>query len=191
MSAVKGSAPNIMHAKAWLTHSAQLLADFANDEDVQARADEMLDVRAVLLDVANRAPLPVENGAVVVMDESAIAAYHAAVQKIAHAQRWAEGADLAYELVEDGTALRIVNRRREQVAAMELSLYRSLAHLSTVAQNYDGPCHVSRDGECSFFWRHTNGDTDAPPYHGGIIYSASYAEKGTERLPVGTWSIHT
>jgi hypothetical protein len=186
MSAVKGSAPNIAHAKAWLEDAAAQLADFANDEDVEARASEMRDVRATLLDVANRAPLPVAHGAVVVMDESAITAYHEAVQMIARAQRWCEGTDLSFEVTQGDEGIRIVNRRREQVAQMELSLYRSLVHLSTVAQDYDGPCHVFRDSEGSFFWRHTNGE---PPYHGGIIFHASH--DAGERLPVGTWSIHT
>lgn len=184
MSTTTG-APNIAHAKAWLEQSATALKHHANYDSLTD--DEIRDHAATVADVAKRAPLPVANGAIVVMDASAIAAYHEAVQMIAHAQRWSEGTDLSWEVIsgDDGHAgVKIVNRRREQVAQMELSLYRSLAHLSTVAQDYDGPCHVHRDGEGAFFWRHTQSG-----YHGGIVYHANH-ENG-ERLPVGTWSIHT
>src|SRR3954470_7451600 len=99
MSTVKGSAPNIAHAKAWVEDARRQLLDFANDEEVAARAEEMRDVAATIADVANRAPFTVPNGAVVVMDASAIEAYHAAVQMIARAQRWSEGTDLTWEVI--------------------------------------------------------------------------------------------
>jgi hypothetical protein len=194
MSSTNTGAPDIAHAKAWLEDAAAKLRRWAREiEDASARenegehpVDRLRDLAATIADVAERAPLPVANGAILVMTGSALAAWSEAQQLITRASEWAQGADIPFELTQDDTGLRIVARRREQVAEMELSLHRGLAHLATVNQRHDGPVTVTRDSEGSFYWRHTQSG-----YHGGLIFHANYADTGRERLPVGTWSIHT
>lgn len=188
-------APNIQHAKAWLESTVSELHELAHTTGTSALGD----IAATVSDVAKRAPLPVEHGAVVVAQASAIEAYSEAMTLLLAAQVWAQDASdiiittdaKAQEFgvegdVIDEMALVETASRRERVITMELSLHRCLSHLMIVNQDHDGPVTVSRDGQGSFFWRHVQSG-----YHGGIIFHPDYAEKGTKRLPVGTWSIHT
>lgn len=130
-------------------------------------------------------------GAMVVMTEGAIQAHGEATKFLMDASLWAENVEILWSDAETNSeciaaAGRETEHRRRQVADMQASYWRCMAHLLTVPQHHDGQVVVSRDGEACFFWRYPKSG-----YHGGIVFHASYANKGTERLPVGTWSIHT
>lgn len=183
--------PDVRFAKAWLLDAAGKLSDFAHDEDVQARSQEMLDVRATVLDIANRCPLPSDTTNTVTIAHAAIEVYGEAQSLIQHAHAWAQGADITNEWIDahsSEAAVALVERRREQAREMELSLYRSLVQLMFVPQTHDGPLRIERDSRVSFYWKH-----ERSGYHGGLIYHASYEDStdGRVQLPVGTWSVHT
>lgn len=110
---------------------------------------------------------------------SARQAYEEARSLLMEANQWAEHCD-ADDTVETLTA------RRERFQKMELSLYSNLTHLLTSGTEHDGDLTITRDGHGCFFWAYKRSG-----YHGGLIFHADYAEHGSERLPVGYWSIHT
>ena len=70
------------------------------------------------------------------------------------------------------------------VREMEVSFYRCLLHLITLASQ-TGELKLSWDSENSLFFLEPSSG-----YHGGFIYHAKYAD-GEKRLPVGEWSLHT
>lgn len=110
---------------------------------------------------------------------SARQAYNEARILLMNANQWAETCD-ANDTEET------LNARREKYREMELSLHRNLVHLLTSGSEHDGDLRITRDGLGCFFWIYAKSG-----YHGGLIFHADYAEHGTERLPVGYWSIHT
>lgn len=80
----------------------------------------------------------------------------------------------------------ISHDRLTKVAEMERSFLANLTRLVTSWSAHDGAITLYTDiAPLSFYWTHERSE-----YHGGLIYHPSYAN-GNERLPVGTWSVHT
>lgn len=124
---------------------------------------------------------------VVHISEQARERYGDCLKAIEAARAWAQGADLDIEDSVGGweEAQDIVARRGEKVAEMERTFLANVARLFFTPAS-DGMLTIHTDvAPLSFFWRYESG------YHGGLIYHASHASEGTERLPVGTWSVHT
>lgn len=134
--------------------------------------------------------MPVEhaNNVVHVSPEARLR-YGDCLEAIKAAYTWAQGVDLVVGLASGeqspNEAQEIVRKREVQAAEMERSLLANVARLVFTPAS-DGLLTFHSDpAPLSFFWRYESG------YHGGLIYHASYASEGTERLPVGTWSVHT
>lgn len=109
---------------------------------------------------------------------------------ICEASAWVEGLKWMDEpMPEDATdTIKELEKRREQVREMELSFYRGVMGLMSVAASYGG-MKLSWDGPDSIFFQTPKG------FHGALIFHRLYEGDVTssERVatPVGTWSIHT
>lgn len=107
--------------------------------------------------------------------EGAQERYRECITAIFEAQNWVDQAADEQELIE----------RRAQLYSMERSFLSNAARLLFETNSHDGRLYITTDSApLSFFWRYESG------YHGGLIFHPIYVN-GTERLPVGTWSIHT
>jgi hypothetical protein len=121
-----------------------------------------------------------------VVTTDAINKYRECLELIEQAHRWAQGEDIPWEQVGDH-GQEIVRERRERVADMERSFYKSFMHLITVSQHHDGPLTINADAAPgSFFWHHKKSG-----YHGGLIFHRAWGNSGKDPMPYGTWSIHT
>lgn len=111
------------------------------------------------------------------IDDVARERYRDCINAIFEAQKWC---DLAVD-EED------LKQRRAQYASMERSFLSNAARLLFESNNpaHDGDLRIYPDGApLSFYWRY-----ERSGYHGGLIYHPIW--DGEEKLPVGTWSIHT
>lgn len=113
--------------------------------------------------------------------------YQDCLDAITAARMWASGDRVLADL-DDGDfdrAQEVVGEREALAAEMERSFHANVTRLIFTPLGDSLLTFHSDPAPLSFFWRYESG------YHGGLIYHASYASAGTERLPVGTWSVHT
>lgn len=127
---------------------------------------------------------------VIHISEQARERYHDCMKAIDEARAWAQGTDLVFDalLGEDlkaqgETALAIVREREALVVEMERSFHANVSRMFFRPAS-DGMLTFHTDiAPLSFFWRYESG------YHGGLIFHSTH--RGSERLPVGVWSVHT
>lgn len=112
--------------------------------------------------------------------ESAQIAYLEAVDLIREARDWQLTVTIGDDLDAAAEQLR---ERRQLVDDMERSLLVTLLALMTIGQKHDGPLHIVRDMQSSFFWSH-----EQSKYHGGLIFHRNHK---IDDAIIGTWSIHT
>jgi hypothetical protein len=116
----------------------------------------------------------------------AIEEHRRCMSLIADAYAWASDYRVATDMANDNTASMVeeYNKRQALAREMERSFLTNWSHLTTSAQEYDGPIRIMRDMWCGFFWKH-----EKSGYHGGLLFHRNYAVQNNDRI--GTWSIHT
>lgn len=109
--------------------------------------------------------------------------YAECITAVHAAHVWAQGLDINLDVVTGEAAQEMVLERANHVHEMASSLSGNLTRLMFTPAA-DGKLVIMSDtAPLSFFWSYESG------YMGGLIFHANHS--GDERLPVGTWSVHT
>lgn len=121
---------------------------------------------------------------VVHISEQARVRYQDCLRAIEEGRTWAQGADIDVDAYASQSDVEVLVASRHALAAeMERSFHANVSRMFFRPAS-DGMLTFHTDiAPLSFFWRYESG------YHGGLIFHSTH--RGSERLPVGVWSVHT